>query len=430
MSHSKSHISFFIVLVFFLMSCSQKPDKTNSAKNMLSYDIRNDLKPSRLTIAMWDYSWLHKHYPGGEYEDFELVCDELLERKFNTVRIDAFPLVIGMLEHVEQEITIAGSPLSNWGATDRDRKHKVVDELLDFMQVTKTKGINVILSTWGKGCIEFPNIHENYRERETYWQAWETVLDILNEKDLLSHVLYVDLDQEFPYFSPFKPEIQSLGNIKVSGTFSETLAMEAAGRNSDNMFRLDWNEQQMQFVSDLLKESLMHFQKKYPQLRFTYSFTDYWDEIRAMQIDLFDVLELHIWMTQSSRFHSRSQFSNLTKNRGEHDYSEYMKRINATMEAISPMLRMELHNRLKYAMDWADELAVPVTTSEAWGPWWHMDHDDLEWQWLYDWCEEGMNLSAEYGFWGSTPWNFSHPYWDNWSNVDWYIRVNENFLTK
>jgi hypothetical protein len=48
---------------------------------------------------------------------------------------------------------------------------------------------------------------------------------------------------------------------------------------------------------------------------------------------------------------------------------------------------------------------------------------------LYDWCEECMNLSALYGFWGSTPWNFSHPYWNNWSNIDWYKQVNSNFLT-
>ena len=52
----------------------------------------------------------------------------------------------------------------------------------------------------------------------------------------------------------------------------------------------------------------------------------------------------------------------------------------------------------------------------------------LDWKWLADWCEFGVSLSADYGFWGSTPWNYSHPYWENWSNVAWYKKVNGSFI--
>jgi hypothetical protein len=186
----------------------------------------------------------------------------------------------------------------------------------------------------------------------------------------------------------------------------------------------------MTFVHDLIQETLLNYHIKYPVLRFTFSFTDHWDEFRAMNLNLLDVLELHIWMEQSERFNVRTRFNDMMRDREDHVYREYMERLNNTLTSIRPMLLKDMNNRLAYAKAWSEELGAPLTTTEAWGPWWHMDRKNLDWKWLYDWCEECMDLSASYGFWGSTPWNFSHPYWKNWSNIEWYKRVNTNFSGK
>lgn len=77
---------------------------------------------------------------------------------------------------------------------------------------------------------------------------------------------------------------------------------------------------------------------------------------------------------------------------------------------MEPMLKKVLNNRLKCAKEWSESIAAPLVITEAWGPWWHMDHPDLDWELLYDLCEQGMSLSADYMFWVSTPWNFIHPY--------------------
>ncbi len=45
-----------------------------------------------------------QHYPGGALADFDKAADELRERGFNTVRIDAFPLVIGALRSEDETI--------------------------------------------------------------------------------------------------------------------------------------------------------------------------------------------------------------------------------------------------------------------------------------------------------------------------------------
>src|ERR1700677_1330122 len=49
-----------------------------------SYDMRNDLKPRRLTMAMWDQAYALRHMPGGSFADYDRVLEETVERGYNT----------------------------------------------------------------------------------------------------------------------------------------------------------------------------------------------------------------------------------------------------------------------------------------------------------------------------------------------------------
>jgi len=197
--------------------------------------------------------------------------------------------------------------------------------------------------------------------------------------------------------------------------------MEQAGRNVGA-----WNAAQATFVKDYFESTLAHFHAKYPHMRFTFSLTSFWNEVRTLKPEGMDVLELHIWI--EGQLDEYTGFNKLQKDRNpEHDYSAYMKGIRRAF-THEKQLKAHMQGQMKTAQNWANELGVPLTTTEAWGPWWHMDHPDLEWDWLYDWCAYCMKLAPEYGFWGVTPWNYSHPYWENWSNVEWYQKVNGYFL--
>ena len=386
----------------------------------MTYDIREHLTPKRATIAMWDYSWLTAHYPGGAFADFDRVTDELMERGFNTVRIDAFPWIVGQMNRPDEMVTIPGNPLANWGMSDRDREHAVGFELADFMEITRRKGIYVILSTWGAGCRQYPD-----RKPEAFLAVWEKTLSYLQQHALLDHVLYIDLDQEFPYFSAHQQDLNELSPGQTGGNQADG-AMAAAGRRQPQR-GLAWNEAQLDFVANLFKRSLAHFHQLYPAQRFTFSLTSFWNECRLLDLKALDVLELHCWV-HGARFDNRTGFNDIVKDRGQHDYVDYQRRIDDTLKAVRPMLLGEMHRRLASAAAWAAELSAPLTTTEAWGPWWHMDHPQLRWDWLRDWCAECNALAGEYGFWGSTPWNYSHPYWQNWMDIGWYQQVNQAFL--
>jgi hypothetical protein len=187
-----------------------------------------------------------------------------------------------------------------------------------------------------------------------------------------------------------------------------------------------WNAAQRAFVKDYFETTLAHFHRKYPKLRFTFSLTGFWRDVRSLKVQGLDVLELHVWIR--NQLDDFTGFKKLQKDRNpDRDYKKYMTGIHEAMKHRHELTE-HMKSQMALARDWAAELGVPLTTTEAWGPWWHMDHPDLEWQWLADWCETCTALAPEYGFRGVTPWNFSHPYWENWKNIEWYRRINGRFL--
>ena len=383
------------------------------------------LIPDRVANAMWDFSWLYQHHEGGAFADWDKCFDEAIERGFGAVRIDAFPLIIGKLANPHDEVTFAADPHANWGIRDRERKHRVGQELVTFVRKAKEHGLYVILSSWGQGCLEWSDLLTQYAPDPLLLaQAWDKVLQLLGENDLLSHILYVDLDQEFPYFSPYQPELNRLGEGKAT---TEN-AMDAAGRR-DAGPELLWNRAQSAFVRSVMETSIKFLQERHPGLRFTFSLTSYIAEVRALRPEFFDVLELHFWI-HGHQFDNRSGFyRDIVKDRTNKDGRIYQERIAATLRSSGYTLEKKLRNQLAFGKSFADELGVPLTTTEAWGPWWHMEGPGFEWDWLKEWCAHGQGtLAREYGLWSSTPWNYAHPYWDNWSDIEWYRTVNRAFL--
>ena len=53
--------------------------------------------PHPRAITMWDFSWLERRWPGAGFEDWDVALDELKERGYNAVRIEAYPHLVGNL---------------------------------------------------------------------------------------------------------------------------------------------------------------------------------------------------------------------------------------------------------------------------------------------------------------------------------------------
>jgi len=59
----------------------------------MSTSVSRHKRPA--AIAMWDLSWLLRHYPTGEFENWDAVLDGLVKRGYNAIRFDVFPALVG-----------------------------------------------------------------------------------------------------------------------------------------------------------------------------------------------------------------------------------------------------------------------------------------------------------------------------------------------
>ena len=154
-----------------------------------------------VAIAMWDFSWLLRH-PLGEFSDFDRVLDELAERGYDAVRIDAFPQLVAADAEgkITEEFFI---PKRKWDSPTWGPAYSCSvrprEALTEFLTKCRARGIRAGLSSWFLG-------HDaNSRNRlftgvDGFVRAWEETLAFLEEQGLLHDVLYVDLLNEYPFW--------------------------------------------------------------------------------------------------------------------------------------------------------------------------------------------------------------------------------------
>ena len=92
-------------------------------------------------ITMWDFSWLERRWPGAGYEDWDKALDELAERGYNAIRIDAYPHLVAenpdgkwLLKEVWNQ--------QDWGSPDLNEV-QVQPALNQFLAKCKERGIKV-----------------------------------------------------------------------------------------------------------------------------------------------------------------------------------------------------------------------------------------------------------------------------------------------
>lgn len=128
-----------------------KPASADSAMAGLASSQNYLGKNTRLSIAMWDFSWLMAHYPGGAYEDLEQCVAEAAERGYNTLRVDCFPSHI-----LEPETTfpkknwIPGVNLPMWGEIAVDYTCNVRKEVAHLADLCRKHGIWLGLDSWDR----------------------------------------------------------------------------------------------------------------------------------------------------------------------------------------------------------------------------------------------------------------------------------------
>jgi hypothetical protein len=221
-----------------------------------------------LPIAMWDFSWLERRWPGAGYEDWDRALDELAERGYDAVRIDPYPHLLAA--GPERTWTLEPAWTTNdWGSPGIIDV-VVLPHLIDFIVKCRARKIKVALSTW------FREDTAGVRRGLTataHIDGWLRTLDLLKQAGLLDAILYVDLCNEWP--------------LDVWAPWFE------AGRNNGNWYQ--------PASLAYMRGAIGAVRSAHPELPLLFSFcNENTEAYGAHDLGFFDLFEHHLWMSQQN----------------------------------------------------------------------------------------------------------------------------------
>jgi len=146
-----------------------------------------ELSLSPRAITMWDFSWLERRWPGTGYEDWDQALDELVERGYNAVRIDAFPHLVAEDPHREWTLNEVWS-IQTWGSPDINRV-RVQPGLNTFLAKCRQRDVKVGLSSWFRDDLEHTRM--KILSAQQMGECWIKTLESIAQGDSDSSIFCV-----------------------------------------------------------------------------------------------------------------------------------------------------------------------------------------------------------------------------------------------
>lgn len=347
-------------------------------------------------ITMWDFSWLERRWPGAGFEDWDVALDELTERGYDAVRIEAYPHLVGVDPTKEWVLDEVWNQ-QDWGSPDRI-KVQVQPALNEFIRKCGERDIRVGLSSWYR--TDTTHQEMTITTPEIMAQRWINTLKTIEDAGLLDNILYVDLCNEWP------------GNIWAP--FFNALYPKVYWGQWDAPESMEW-----------MKKAIALVREAYPDLPLVFS-TDSQDLWRFKNdLSYFDLVEHHIWMANQNQgeFLKAIDYKN-----GRFDPQAY-KNVQSNAERVyreKPDYWSGLLIKQIDAMaETARGIGKPLITTECWGIIDYKDWPMLNWDWVKDLCEMGVKEAAATGQWvGIATSNFCAPQFVGmWRDVEWHRRL-------
>jgi hypothetical protein len=345
---------------------------------------------------MWDFSWLERRWPGAGYEDWDQALSELAERGYDSVRIDAFPHLIAVDGEKSWNLVPVWSQTS-WGAQSPITVSRVLPALIEFIGKAASHGIDVALSTWFREDVD--NVRMRLRTPEEHAAAWAVVLRAIDEAGLLDHIVYVDLCNEF--------------NLKIWAPFV------FRQDDPDDLSRTDPR------MIEWMSRSIGRLREEFPELVYTFSFSNELDNWQQQDVSMLDILEPHVWMSttldekynDAVGYHFEKfdpiGFDNLVRN-GRREYEQNQAEYDKA-----------LFGRIDSMAAWSRASGCPLFTTECWTIVDYKDWPGLDWDWVMDLNARAVEYALGTGRWvGLATSNFCGPQFVGmWRDVAWHQRL-------
>ncbi|WP_382303548.1 cellulase-like family protein [Herbiconiux sp. UC225_62] len=373
-------------------------------------------------VTMWEFSWLLRRSGAQrEYADIERVLDELVERGYDCVRIDAFPHLIAADRAGNRQSGFAVHPQPDhfmWGPHGR----KVVVEhpeasLAAFVSACRDRGVTVALSSWFNDDDEHRRL--GIATPDDLARVWYETLESLEAAAVLDAIEFVDLCNEFPLDDWLPAAHESIfGRPEHTEPSVPGQAVEGGWV---------WTPPQRAVIESFFAATDL-LRARWPRLRFTYSLAPVSESLFDLDYRSLDVIETHIWLSSNvEEYASQTNFS-----LEEHGFpGAWQKQVDSLDEVYWPQ-RERWHAQLEAQMArWsavAKAAGVPLWTTEGWS---HILLDDFTapsgrtaWEYVKDVAEFAVPAALRLGWEGVCTSNFAEPHFPAlWADIEWHRRL-------
>ncbi len=397
----------------------------------------NDMKKP-LAITMWDSSWLRRRYPGGGFESFDTALDELVERGYNAVRIDAFPHMIANAPdgtNSERFLDPTGVAhqkygFAQWGSPWTVYIHPRRD-IVEFIKKCEQRNVYIVLSTWLKPTIEPRN--EWLDGPQDLVRVWDETLTFLAENNCLNNVIGVDVQNEFPY-----------GGCNL-WLFNQ---MERFNRDTATQTGL---ERKTEFYRNYFNTVIKNLRERWPDMPISSSNSDTFRDVdRNMDYSNFDWLDIHVW-AQWEQMEKFSLVREAYKNIGAFGdpdklytyegniYTPGLKRIPGDIhyETFNQQIQENWFKNRSHFEEWLEgqiafvaqtgkKYGIPYGCTEGWGSIIWAEHPMLSWDMIKDAGMMAAKLGKKYGYTFNCQSNFCQPQFISlWRDIDYHREITD-----
>jgi Sugar-binding cellulase-like len=344
-----------------------------------------------LAIAMWDFSWLERRWPGAGYEDWDRALDGLAERGYDAVRIDPYPHLLAADPHKTWTLLPKWNT-DDWGSPDVNRI-VLLPALFQFIGKCRDRGIMVGLSTWYRQDEDNTRMHIS--GPEVLAKQWLKTLDLIAGAGLLDTILYTDLCNEWPEYNwaPFlKPNLDAEGWVVPSSL-------------------------------DFMHRAIAQVRARYPKMPLLFSCSS--ERVESfLEHDLsdFDLFDPHTWMTTEND----GEFAKIVGYNYEtfdpKGYTNLSLKAEPTYRARPQYWQDLLTTKIDRLAAVSAKMNKPLITTECWAIVDYKDWPLLKWDWVKDLCQLGVQHAASKGQWlAIATSNFCGPQFEGmWRDVRWH----------
>lgn len=368
-------------------------------------------------IAMWDFSWLRRHYRGGGFDNWDVALDGLVERGYDALRIDCFPDLIAADpegQYCDEYLFTTGPSNYVWDLWINRWTLRVHPRasLLSFIRKCQERDLKIGLSTWMIRATE-PKRHNRVQGAEELVRIWDETLTVLKDAGLLRNIIYVDILNEYPVYNGFV----WLGHLLES--MREPL--RADGR---------YNAGQIALMGEVITKVLGDLRAKWPELIFMTSFTSgKWEPHLEIDLQAFQCLDSHFWVGVHPRLFGDTGYGEQLHQFGvgnDHGFENVYKAIQTTWCEHRDELQGWLTERVERFVRVARQRGLPCGNTEGWAMVNWRDHPMLDWEFTKELGLIGAELGVKNGYAFNCSSNFTHPSFEGlWEDIHWHREVTD-----